>query len=272
MTYNVRTTHRGLAEALGWHLAPFRRSHSGRRRFVVWVYPEDGAPAGSDSHQYVRNGVVTRTGPPGDLLNYVVWDLHALVSKRTRDFLLLHAAAVARDGRVILLPAPPESGKSSLSIALLGAGFDYLSDELGAVDPVTGDVHPYAKRIWVIERSLEFFPGLVERLGDRKGLGAGLLKRYVRPEDLGASVGAAGPVGLVVFPTTDHHGPPRLTRLSRAEAVHRLAANSFNLPIYGERGLVRLGEIARRVPAYRLDGGTPPERAASITELVASAS
>jgi hypothetical protein len=181
VTFNVRTTHRPLAESLGWHLAPFRRPRSGRRRFVVWVYPEDGAPHGSDLHQYVRNGAVRRTGSPGDLLNYVIWDLHALVSKRTRDFLLLHAGAVVREDRAVLFPAPPESGKSSLSIALLEEGFDYLSDELGAIDPLSGTVYPHAKRIWVTEGSLEFFPGLAQRLRDREGLGAELLKRYVRP-------------------------------------------------------------------------------------------
>jgi hypothetical protein len=56
--------------------------------------------------------------------------------------------------------------------------------------------------------------------------------------------------------------------MPRAEAVHHLAANSFNMPTYGERGLVRLSQIAREAPAYRLDGGTPRERATSIVELI----
>jgi hypothetical protein len=265
---NVRATHGGLAEALRWHLAPFRRPRPARRRFVVWFYPEDGRPAASDELQYVRNGDLKRVGDPADLLNYAIWDLHALVAKRTRDFLLLHAAAVVRVGGAVLLPAPPESGKSSLSIALLRMGFDYLSDELGAIDPVTGRIYPYPKRIWVTDGSLEFFPGLKERLQDRQGLSAELLKRYVRPEDVDAAVGSAAPVRLVVFPTDDHQGPPRLAGLSRAETVHQLAANTFNMPTYGERGLVRLSEIAREAPAYRLDGGTPLERAEAIAEQI----
>jgi hypothetical protein len=263
---NVRTTHSGLAEALRWHLAPFRRPRPARRRFVAWFYPEDGADPGE--LQYVRNGDRKRVGPPADLLNYAVWDLHALVAKRTRDFLLLHAGAVERDGGAVILPAPPESGKSSTTIALLEAGFGYLSDELGAIDPVTGRVYPYPKRIWVTEGSFELFPDLKERLHDRDGLSGQFVKRYVRPEDLDAPLGQAGPVRLVVFPTGEHHGPPRLTRLGRAEAVHGLAANAFNLPIYGERGLERLAQIGRGAPAYRLDGGTPRERAASIIELL----
>lgn len=263
---NVRSTDSGLAEALRWHLAPFRRPTPARRRFVAWFYPEDGADPGD--LQYVRNGDRKRVGPPADLLNYAVWDLHALVAKRTRDFLLLHAGAVERDGSAVILPAPPESGKSSTTIALLEAGFGYLSDELGAIDPVTGRVYPYPKRIWVTEGSFELFPDLEGRLHDRDGLSGQLVKRYVRPEDLGAPVGRAGPVRLVVFPTAYHHGAPRLTRLGKAEAVHRLVANAFNLPIYGERGLERLAQIGREAPAYRLDGGTPRERAAAILELL----
>lgn len=266
---NVRSTHGGLAEALRWHLAPFRRPVPARRRFVAWFYPEDGRPSDSEELQYVRNGDRKRVGAADDLLNYAIWDLHALVAKRTRDFLLLHAGAVAGEGGAVILPAPPESGKSTLAIALLEAGFDYLSDELGAIDPVTGGIYPYPKRIWVTDGSLEFFPGLAERLHDREGLSAGLLKRYIRPADLDAAVGTAGPVRLVVFPTSDHHGPPRLTRMSRAETVHQLAANTFNMPTYGERGLARLSQIAREAQAFRLDGGTPRERASSIAELIA---
>ncbi|MGH2547688.1 MAG: hypothetical protein ACRDHJ_12525 [Actinomycetota bacterium] len=236
---------------------------------MAWVYPEDGRPSDSEELQYVRNGDRKRIGPATDLLNYAIWDLHALVSKRTRDFLLLHAGAVTKEGGAVMLPAPPDSGKSTLTIALLEAGFDYLSDELGAIDPVTGGIYPYPKRIWVTEGSLEFFPGLADRLQDRGGLSAGLLKRYIRPEDLDAAVGSAGPVRLVVFPTSDHQGAPRLTRMSRAETVHHLAANTFNMPTYGERGLARLSQIAREAQAFRLDGGTPRERASSIAELIA---
>jgi hypothetical protein len=237
---------------------------------VVWVYQEEEAIRdGSGVHQYVRNGALKRRGLPEDLLNYIVWELHALAPKRTKDFLLLHAGSVSIDGRAVILPAPPESGKSSLVIALLEAGFDYLSDELAAIDPVGGRIHPFPKRISVIEQSLGFFPGLTERLEDRIGLGAGLLKRYVRPEDLDAAVGSPTEVGLVVFPTSDHGGAPRLSPLPRAQAVHLMAANSFNMPTYGTRGLEMLSRMAWAVPALRLDGGSPRERAAAIRELIA---
>jgi hypothetical protein len=242
-----------------------------RRRFVVWIYrAEEDIREGPEVHRYVQNGRVIRTGPPRELLNYAVWDIHTLAHKRTRDFLLLHAGAVVRDGRAVLLPAAPESGKSSLVIALLKAGFDYLSDELGAIDPLSRWLHPFPKRISVTPGSLDFFPGLADRLEDQAGLGSGLLKRYVRPEDVDAAVGSPAPVGMVVFPTSDHRGAPRLTRLSRAEAVHRMIANSFNVAIYDQRGLVLLSRIAWEAPAFQLDGGTPEERAGSIAELAGS--
>jgi hypothetical protein len=237
---------------------------------VVWVYQaEEDQQEGPDVHRYVHNGALVRTGLPRDLLNFAVWDIHTLAHQRTRDFLLLHAGAVVQDGRTVLLPASPESGKSSLVIALLELGFDYLSDELGAIDPLTARIHPFPKRISVAPESLGFFAGLAERLQDRAGLGSGLLKRYVRPEDLDAAVAGPAAVRVLVFPTSDHEGAARLTRLSRAEAVHRMTANSFNVPIFGERALALLSRLAREAPAFQLDGGTPRERAASIRELMA---
>lgn len=155
-----------------------------------------------------------------------------------------------------------DAGKSSLVLALLQAGFDYLSDEVGALDPVTQRAYPFEKRITVSPTAMRFFPGLEERLQDRQGLSAELRDRYVRPEDVGRTVAGPAPVRGIVFVSSDWEGPPRLEPIPRSEAVARMAAASFNLYRYGERGVVLLSRVAAQAPAFELRGGTPPERAA----------
>src|SRR5262249_2680533 len=44
--------------------------------------------------------------------------------------LQLHAAAIAKDGRLLLLPAPSGSGKTALAARLVAAGCGYFSDEV----------------------------------------------------------------------------------------------------------------------------------------------
>ena len=77
------------------------------------------------------------------------------------------------------------------------------------------------------------------------------------------------PVRAIVVPVAEFDGPPRLERLSSAAAVETMAASSFNLFRYGERGVVLLSRIAKDAEAFHLIGGTPRERGALLQERFA---
>lgn len=253
-----------FAEALRWHLAPFLKPVLQHRAVPVELHErEEGEPG---TYQYVRSGITGDYGDIGDVLAYAIWDMHSFVAKVTRDYVLLHAGAVSRDGRIMLLPAQRDAGKSTTVSALLTEGFAYLSDELGAIDPITAQAFPFAKRITLDQESLAYFPGVEERLQDRTGLSATLGQRYVRPEDLGAEIGTAGPVGWIVFIGAGRDGPPRLERISAASAVAELARNAFNLHVYGGDGALLLSNLARKADAYILEGGSPNERAELLAD------
>jgi hypothetical protein len=188
------------------------------------------------------------------------------VPGKTRDYLLLHAGGVTRNGGAALIAASAEVGKSSLVAGLLGAGFDYLSDELGVIDPVTERAYPFPKRLSLAPATLDLLPGLPAGLSDRAGEFEGRDVRSLRAEDLGADVAEPEPVRWLVFPSLDREGSPRLSPLPRAEAVRRMAELSFNLYRYDERGLVLLSRIAERATAFALDGGSIVERTQLLAE------
>jgi hypothetical protein len=216
-----------------------------------------------------RMGERVHTSPHLEaMLTFALWDLHAYVAKEVRDFLLLHAGSVTATDGAVLLPAEPEVGKSSTVAALLQRGFDYLSDELGVIDPVSGHAYSFEKRITLQPGSIRFFPGLEDGL-ERPPLTAALQDRYFTPEDLGSQVGRPAPIRGLVFLSEDREGPPRLTAISRAEAVERMARNAFNLDVYGERGVILLGRVAAQAETLRIDGGTAPERAEILAERFA---
>ncbi len=268
LSFTVRSTDEGFAEALAWHLAPFRRATPEVSAFPVDLYVQE-QDIGADPPLYslfVGNALRYTQHDLSGVLAHAVWLLHAEVSARTRDFVLIHAGAVERRGEAMLLPARPDVGKSSLVLGLLRRGFSYLSDELGAIDPVTGRIHPFERRIAVDDEALAFFGDLHERLEDRGGLGAGLPTRHVRPEDLGATVAGPTDPRWIVFIGEDRVGPPRLTPVTRAGAVERMAAHSTNLYRYAERGVILLSRVAERAEAFELAGGTPPERAELLDE------
>ncbi|NNE69610.1 MAG: hypothetical protein HKN29_04510, partial [Rhodothermales bacterium] len=53
---------------------------------------------------------------------------------RRQGFLVLHANAVEKDGRALLLMGASGAGKTTLTRALLGHGFRLVTDDLGVVD------------------------------------------------------------------------------------------------------------------------------------------
>ncbi|MFN2586700.1 MAG: hypothetical protein ABR613_01095 [Actinomycetota bacterium] len=215
---------------------------------------------------FVRNELHYRAQDVAEVLAHAVWDLHQLVPKSARDFLFLHAGAVARNGGALVLPARMDSGKSSLVTALLRSGWSYLSDELGPVDPVTGRIYPFPKLISLDEATLGFFPGLTGSLRDRDA--TPLPERFLAPEDVGAAVAAPAAPRWVVFPVPEWDGGPRLTEITSAAAVERMAKNSFNLYRYGDRGVILLSRTAAAAQAFELQGGTPSERAELLTRAL----
>jgi hypothetical protein len=271
MAFTVASMDIRFTEGLRWHLAPFRLPAPARGGFPVDLIIEE-PEEGQERPTYLLR-LATEERYRSSLLTAVfgraVWELHAAVPQRGRDFLSLHAGAVARNGGALLLPANMEHGKSSLVLALLRAGFSYLSDELGAIDPVTGRAHPFPKRIKLAPTALPFFPGLEGALRDRDLVPFRLWERYIGPEDVGATVAEPSVIRWLVFPTADWEGPARLEPIAQSEAARRMAASSFNLYRYGERGVVLLTRIAEQATAFELRGGTPADRAELISDRLA---
>ena len=73
------------------------------------------------------------TDQPRDLLPLFEQDLYAEVARRCRHPWLLHAAALVRAGRALLLVGPSGVGKSTLCLALAARGASYLSDDCVAL-------------------------------------------------------------------------------------------------------------------------------------------
>jgi len=147
-------------------------------------------------------------------------------------------------------------------------GFDYLSDEIGAIDPITARLYPFPKHIWLDDDSLDHFPGLSERLGDTDApLNEFLLQRYLRPaDDLGAKLSGPAPAGWIVFPSMDRGGPARLEPIAKSDTLHRLATNCFNLFRYRDRGLYLFKNVVEAAEVFELRGGTPRERATILAD------
>lgn len=266
----MRSVDQDLADSLRWYFAAFERQVEEQlsRQIQIYVQEED---QGQDPplYSYFLNAERRHSDVSlGSLFAYIVWDVIGSLPRTATDFLFLHAGAVELNGTATLLPADANHGKSSLVVELLRlGGFSYLSDEYAAIDPVTGRVHPFQKPLHLTEDALPLLGGITSLLRDRNGIMRDLAGRFLHAGDLGVDTGRASPVRRLIFPSSQWNGPPRLTQMTRAEAVEELARNCLNLDVYGERGLILLGRVCEETTALRLDGGSPAERAQAVGDL-----
>lgn len=178
------------------------------------------------------------------------WLLHAtfrqlaLAAAPTRG-LLLHAAAVERQGRGLLLPGSSGSGKSTLTALLAIRGFDYLTDELVHVPLESTDVEGFTAPLKIKMAGLEAMKGQDPLITGGRASMAGVHDLLVQPGD--GRLTAAASLSLIVFPHYQRHGRFHLKALSPAETALRLMAGVLNaerLPDHGFREVARLAGLA----------------------------
>lgn len=176
----------------------------------------------------------------------------------------LHGAAVARRDVGVGLAARSGSGKSTLTTALVRRGWDYLSDEIVAVQLEQPVLTPYPKPISLKEGSQALFPGL-----DDRAPGDGWTQRYYAP-DLVRPGCVSGPVPLrvVVFPRYEPGADAQLSPVHRADALYRLCEHSFDLRARGAAGLWALARAVAASDCFELELDDLAEAEARLAEAL----
>lgn len=164
----------------------------------------------------------------------------------------LHAAAVARNGRAVLIPGQSGAGKSSLAAWLFDKGFDYLTDEL-VVLAADGAVEGLARAL-ILKPDADEIVGGFSRVAPlpRMQAGANLI---VRPP---FDAQQAGPVrcDLIIFPSFSPGVPIAIQPISAAQACIRLMGCNVNARNLADGGFAILSDLARRVVAVEVRYGS----------------
>ncbi|WP_229408360.1 HprK-related kinase A [Massilia yuzhufengensis] len=186
------------------------------------------------------------------------WASNWCISSRAHTYLIIHAAAVEKGGRVAILPAPSGSGKSTLCAALVCSGWRLLSDELTLVRLADGAIQPVPRPVSLKNASIKvirgFAPGAVltpEVADTAKGTIAHL---KVPRDSVLRALDTARP-GCIVFPRYVANADLRMEPVARARAFTRVAENCFNYGMLGRAGFSALGTLADTAPAYDVSYG-----------------
>lgn len=211
-----------------------------------------------DGKQHKADGYLIKPETMHESLIEYLFHLALIELLRREGLYTVHATALEKHGRAVLIPGNSGRGKTTSFISLLRSGYRYLSDDHPLIrDAGTHvDILPFPIKINVTEETIAFFPEL--RNAPDHILRPGFPKRAFYAEELyPTSIGQHCRPALVLFPHVVDASHSHLERLPKSRALEMLLPQA--LLVYdadvARREFHVLTKIVQQVDCYRLHFG-----------------
>lgn len=177
---------------------------------------------------------------------FLEWGMNWVISSQANQYLIIHAAALERNGKGIIISAPSGSGKSTLCAYLVSQGWRLLSDELALVSPDSLLLHGLARPINLKNKSIELMKPYFEAdqfsniaVDTHKGT-VSLLKPPAKCIQL-----AQTPVkpSHLIFVSYNEQENCYIEPVNKSLALTEIIKNSFNFSLLNKHGF----DCARRL-------------------------
>jgi len=184
-----------------------------------------------------------------------------------RRHLLLHASAVERDGRAVLMTGVSGAGKSTLATLLAARGWRFMGDEFALLDPATGLLHAFPRLISLKNAAI---PAAEAAWPDARmgplmaATPKGDIRHMVPDARAIAAMDQPATPALLLFP---RYGDAAAVRpVPPAEAFVRMTQASTNYVALGEPGFTAMTRLIADVPAVAIDY---PDGASGVAQVEA---
>ena len=171
-----------------------------------------------------------------------------------RRHLLLHASAVEKDGKALIMTGTSGSGKSTLAAMLGQKGWRFMGDEFVLLDMMSGEAVPFPRMISLKNEAIGAMQAsaLDGRFGPlMTGTPKGNIRHLVPPSDAIARMVEPAKPALLLFPSFGFE--PVVREIGASEVFMRLTQASTNYVALGEAGFTALTRFIKTVPARAID-------------------
>lgn len=183
------------------------------------------------------------------------WGMNWCVSIHANEYLKLHAAVIAKEGKAVVLPGIPGAGKSTLCAAMGLSGWRILSDEHALILPGKAEVVPLCRPVSLKNESISLIKSFASKAvfgptsnATHKGIVAHM-KADMAPHSHDSS---PLPVTNMVFPRYSAQDTQGLFPRSRTQSFILAAYHSFNYSLLGSEGFKAMVTLIDAVQCYDL--------------------
>ena len=189
-----------------------------------------------------------------------------------RRHMLLHASAVAKDDRAVILSGESGSGKSTLAALLGETRWRLMGDEFTLIDPASGDALAFPRAVSLKNEAIAAVAARVDaaRLGPlMAGTPKGDIRHLIPRADAIAAMHEPARPALLLFPRFG--GDAAIEPMGEGEAFVRLTEASTNYVALGEAGFAALTRLVRETPAFGISYPDSETGMALVDQLFAEA-
>ncbi len=187
---------------------------------------------------------------------FLEWGMNWCVASNEANWLVVHSAILAKDDKAIMFPAPPGSGKSTLTAYLSMKGWRLLSDEMTIIELNSRTAIPFVRAISLKNNSIDlvkqWFPDVI--MSDiakdtQKGDVA-----HVQPPKYSVQNGTqkAEIVGIV-FPKYTPSTQLDIYQLDQSDTFMQLANNSFNYNVIGTEAFKTISKLVNECLSFEIN-------------------
>ena len=208
--------------------------------------------------------------PAAQGFHMVEWGLNWAVSTMAHPYLSYHAAALERGGRALVMPAPPGSGKSTLSAALAHRGWRLMSDEITLYDLASQQVRGMGRPVNLKNASIDLirrFAPQAELTQPVSDTTKGTLALMKAPGNSVVRVLEPARPAWIIIPRYTPSAAPALAPLPKARMLLLLAEQAFNYDIHGRQGFEATADLVERCECLEFTYSVLDEAVQCIDEL-----
>ena len=209
--------------------------------------------------------------PYAQAFPFFEWGLNWCIAGYALQYFIIHAAVVEKNGKALILPGSPGSGKSTLCAALINKGWRLLSDELTLIDCATGNVVPVPRPVSLKNESIQLvaniFPDNIFSpiVHDTAKGSVSLMKP---PSGSVKRAGEFATPSLVIFPKFIRDSDLKLLPLAKSEAFMKLAELAFNYDVLGSEGFNVLAGLVENCRTFEFEYDGDFDRASACFEKI----